>query len=123
MRFEGPGKRTLELVFGFVNHLSTSIETSTLIPLLGVRGQSAFWGAWKTHPASLLFVLGYVDYIIDENSMISLCLRERARKVRERRGAWCFRGNKKIRQPPGVISAQRSSDCNVTPIRVPAGDS
>ena len=68
MRFDGPGKRTLELVFCFVDHLSTA-----KIPLLGVRGQSAFWGAWKTHPASLLFVLGYVDYIIDENSMLIVC--------------------------------------------------
>ena len=67
MRFEDLGKRTLELVFDFVDHLSTSIEASTLIPLLGVRGQTTFWGAWKTHLVSLLFVLGYGDYIIDEN--------------------------------------------------------
>ena len=92
MRFEGPGKRTLELVFGFIDHLSISMETSALIPLLGVRGQNAFWGPWKTYPASLLFVLGYVDYVIHENFMIILCLRERARKVHERRGAWCFPG-------------------------------
>ena len=71
MRFEGPGKRTLELVFGFVDHLSTSIEIeiSTMVPLLGMKGQSAFWGAWKTRPASLLFVLGYVDYISSTKTM------------------------------------------------------
>ena len=99
MRFEGPGKRTLELVFGFVDHLSTSIETSTLIPLLGVRGQSAFWGAWKTPPASLLFVLGYVDYIIDENSMIVLRLREGRERSAKGAALGAFLGTRKSDNP------------------------
>ena len=46
VRLETVCKRTRSgMGIPVVDHLSKSTEASTLIPLLGMRGQSAFWGA------------------------------------------------------------------------------
>ena len=54
--------------------------------------------------------LGYVDHIIDDNYTTILCLRARARKVRETSGAWRVSGNKKIGQRPSVCMRLSNSE-------------